>query len=208
MYLSHQVTLCDNIFSSTRRRRRLRQSNLEKNNADCQLGDIQLIKQGDSTDGLEESIPMLSKPNVLRGNVGCMTVGDYTDIHLRGLLQSRASLQQQHLDGRPHDGGGVDDKAQAQCECMSIYARTRPLSRTKGEPIYDTGARIHKVKCPTVPNGASLYFELDAKGLHQGSKLPGPDVVTMSTSNRLTKDGNSDVSESENELNRLKEQAL
>ena len=198
-------------FSSSRRRRRLRQASLEKSTAECQLGDIQLIKQGDSTDGLEESVPMLSKPMTIRGSV--VTVGEYTDLHLRGLLPARANIPPQQEGPVQREAAGpqqVDNKNQ--CDCMSIYARTRTLARPKGEPIYDTGARLHKVKCPTVPNGASPYFELDAKGLNTSSnnKLPGPDIVTMSTCRlATTKDANnSDASESENELNRLKEQAL
>ena len=182
------------------------------------LGDIQMIKHGESTDTLEERVPMLAKPLQFRGSLGCVQLGEYTDMHMRThLMQARNSIGQDLLC--PHAADGlcpIEEQKYIACDCVTTAPRCRTYSRPK-ESIYDTNLRVHKVKCPTVPNGATSYIELDPKTLHEGanlsrdrdnSNLPGPDVVSGSGRRRGSREGSLDASESENELNRMKEQTL
>ena len=207
-------------FLSNRRRRRLRQA-AEK--VDSLQGDIQLVKpDGGPNDGAEECMPMLSKSLPLRSNLGCATVGEYTDVQMRNMIQHSqggATLHHEPIIIESLDPGPLCPDAQAShpaCECHALYPRIRQLHPARiRDPIYEPTKKLTKVQCPIVPNGASCYFELDAKelGNAQGNKLPGPDVVSLTAGRRQSLGGPSSSklernSESDNEANRLREQAL
>ena len=187
--------------------------------------DIKMIKHEDGVENLEERVPMLANQISYRGSNGCVILGDY-DIHMRThLMQARqCSASQDGLlcnDGTY--GGGdatsccpVEDNKYVACECVTTAPICRTYSRPK-ESIYDTNLRVHKVKCPTVPNpnaGVS-YSELDPKTLNErqslpcdnSGSLPGPDIVTVSGQRKSSRESILDASESENELNRIREQA-
>ncbi len=241
-----------------RRRRRLRQA-AEK--IDSLHGDIQLVKpDGCANDGAEECVPMLSKtmPYPLRSSIGCVTLGEYTDVQMRSMIQHSQGGATVHHDPNPPiaieslDPSLICPDAHAAhpaCECHALYPRIRQLHPARiRDPIYEPAKKLTKVQCPSVPNGASCYFELDAKELGNNSaaqsgggggaggagaagaagKLPGPDVVSLTSARRTSGPGHAsgaaaagaaatassqnktdkNNSESENEANRLREQAL
>ena len=205
-------------ISSSRRRRRLRQATQK---VDSLQGDIQLVKpDGGPNDGTEESMPMLSKSLPLRNSIGCVTLGEYTDVQMRNMVQHSkggATLHHEPIVMENLDPGPLCPDGQAShptCECHALYPRIRQLHPARiRDPIYEPAKKLTKVQCPIVPNGASCYFELDAKelGNTQGSKFPGPDVVSLTSSRRPSAPGASRTernSESDNEANRLREQAL
>ena len=155
---------------------------------------------------------MLAKSGI-RGpaGVGCVSMGEYTDVQMRQLLQSQGGMtaESHYMDrdalARAAVAAAASINEDQKCDCYATYAR-RPFPRIR-DSIYEPTARLHKVQCPTVPNGAKAYYELDPKGLNSGSNLPGPDVVAGS-GRGVGKEAQSDTSESENEVNRLREQAL
>lgn len=152
---------------------------------------------------------MLAKSGI-RGpaGLGCVSLGEYTDVHMRHLLQSQGVTAESHYMDREALARAAAAAAtindDQKCDCYATYAR-RPFPRIR-DSIYEPTARLHKVQCPTVPNGAKAYYELDPKGLNSSGSLPGPDVVAGS--GNQARDVHSDTSESENEVNRLREQAL
>ena len=59
-----------------------------------------------------------------------------------------------------------------------------------------------------MPDGAHNYLEMDSIVRINAHKLPDPDVVTVSAVNNPQRPQQTDAVESENELNRLREQVL
>ncbi len=196
---------------------------------DSLQGDIQLVKpDGGPNDGAEECMPMLSKTLPMRSSVGCVSLGEYTDVQMRNMIQHSQGGAMLHHEPLIDPGGPMQcpeaQSVQPTCECHTLYPRIRQLHPARiRDPIYEPSKRLTKVQCPKVPNGAACIFELDAKelGIAQGQQgnrnLPGPDVVTLPSGKQTTggagnTTGNSDSqnnnTESDNETNRLKEQAL
>ena len=188
---------------------------------DSLQGDIQLVKpDGGPNDGAEECMPMLSKSLPLRSSLGCATVGEYTEFQMRNMIQHSqggATLHHEPIIIESLDSGPLCPDAQAShpaCECHALYPRIRQLHPARiRDPIYEPAKKLTKVQCPMVPNGASCYYELDPKELGNAQgKLPGPDVVSLTAGRRQSVGGPSSSkernSESDNEANRLREQAL
>ena len=155
-------------------------------------------------------MPMLSKPGLqLKTGAGGVGLGEYTDVHtLRSMSRQNPpppqeislleQLNQELLD---------DPQRLGQCECMSTYARTCSTFKPK-DPIYDKNPAAPRGKrCQVISKGVPFYYELDPKNLHHHGGgpggLPGPDVVTVTMCHMKESE-----SESENEVNRLKEQTL
>ena len=195
------------VFLFDTRRRRRAQAELDgKCNSDTCPGDLQLVKPCASAEGLEERVPMLSKPVHMRDNGANMTVGEYTDIHIRNVSHGRQNIPAQEISLLEQLNQDLleDQQRLGQCDCMSTYARTCSTFKPR-DPIYDNNPGRPK-RCQIVSKGVPFYYELDAKNLHHhGGPLPGPDVVTVTMCH--LKDNHSE-SEGENDVNRLKEQTL